>query len=303
MGIKLSDHLTDLKGKAYLPVAPRVAYFREQHPLWAICPEVVIVDGEPRMVRATIIDDNGRIVAVAHKTVTAFAGGAVEKAETGAVGRALSFCGIGTLDALDLDEGIARLGDIKRSVKAEYLTTGGQMKNAGRQILSRLGVQLGDSAVEEMTKQGTFEAYVNENVNRRIKELTGAAMGVEEAKRIIKAVPNLQQDPVTFMAVLEANEAALKASRMRLRYFAKQGLQWKPGGADEPPIALEDFVSMANRRASEIRAEVTAELGGAAEEDVTDLLFSSTTDLAAVSRFFDTVTELHAQRMADLGLG
>lgn len=171
--------------------------------------------------------------------------------------------------ALDLDEGIARLGDIKRSVKAEYLTTGGQMKNAGRQILSRLGVQLGDSAVEEMTKQGTFEAYVNENVNRRIKELTGAAMGVEEAKRIIKAVPNLQQDPVTFMAVLEANEAALKASRMRLRYFAKQGLQWKPGGADEPPIALEDFVSMANRRASEIRAEVTAELGGAAEEDVT----------------------------------
>lgn len=105
MGIKLSDHLTDLKGKAYLPVAPRVAYFREQHPLWAICPEVVIVDGEPRMVRATIIDDNGRIVAVAHKTVTAFAGGAVEKAETGAVGRALSFCGIGTLDALDLDEG------------------------------------------------------------------------------------------------------------------------------------------------------------------------------------------------------
>lgn len=105
MGIKLSDHLTDLKGKAYLPVAPRVAYFREQHPLWAICPEVIIVDGEPRMVRATIIDDNGRIVAVAHKTVTAFAGGAVEKAETGAVGRALSFCGIGTLDALDLDEG------------------------------------------------------------------------------------------------------------------------------------------------------------------------------------------------------
>ncbi len=171
--------------------------------------------------------------------------------------------------ALDLDEGIARLGDIRRSVKSHYLTTGGQVKYKTRQILTRLGIDVGDAAAEEMTKQGTFETYVNENVNRRIKELTGAAMGVEEAKRIIKAVPNLEQDPVTFMAVLEANEAALKASRMRLRYFAKQGLQWKPGGADEPPISLEDFVSMANRRASEIRAEVTAELGGAAEEDVT----------------------------------
>ncbi|MFT4199812.1 ferritin-like fold-containing protein [Gordonia sp. (in: high G+C Gram-positive bacteria)] len=42
----------------------------------------------------------------------------------------------------------------------------------------------------------------------------------------------------------------------------------------------------------------------AAEEDVTDLLFSGgTTDLAQVSQFFDSVTERHAQRMADLGLG
>lgn len=170
--------------------------------------------------------------------------------------------------ALDLDEGISRLGDIRRSVKASYLTTGGQLKNQGRQILSRLGVQLGDAAVEEMTKQGTFETYVNDNVNRRIKELTGAAMGVEEAKRIIKSVPNLEQDPVTFMAVLEANENAIKAARMRLRYFSKQGLQWQPGSTEEPPIALEDFISMANRRASEIKAEVRAEFSGADEADI-----------------------------------
>lgn len=103
--IDLSKHLTNLKGKAYLPVAPRIAFFRESYPLWSIVPDVVIVDGEPRMVRATICDDNGRIVAVAHKTVTAFAGGAVEKAETGAIGRALSLVGIGTLQAMDLDEG------------------------------------------------------------------------------------------------------------------------------------------------------------------------------------------------------
>jgi len=42
----------------------------------------------------------------------------------------------------------------------------------------------------------------------------------------------------------------------------------------------------------------------AAEEEVTDLLFTGgSTDLAAVSRFFDSVTERHAERMADLGLG
>lgn len=105
MAINLRDHLSDLKGKAYLPVAPRIAYFREAHPGHAIVTDVTIVDGEPRMVRASIVDDGGRILATAHKTVTPFAGGAVEKAETGAIGRALSLCGIGTLLALDFDEG------------------------------------------------------------------------------------------------------------------------------------------------------------------------------------------------------
>lgn len=105
MAIDLSAHLTDLKGKPYLPVAPRIAAFREQHPLWSVVTDVTIVNGEPRMVRATVTDDAGHVLATAHKTVTAFAGGAVEKAETGAIGRALSLIGIGTLQALDFDEG------------------------------------------------------------------------------------------------------------------------------------------------------------------------------------------------------
>ncbi len=41
----------------------------------------------------------------------------------------------------------------------------------------------------------------------------------------------------------------------------------------------------------------------AAEDDVTDLLFRGTGDLAAVSTFFDSVSARHAQRMAELGLG
>ncbi|MCB1296014.1 MAG: hydroxylase [Gordonia sp.] len=40
----------------------------------------------------------------------------------------------------------------------------------------------------------------------------------------------------------------------------------------------------------------------AAEEDVTDLLFSGVTSLQGVATFFDTVEQRHAERMADLGL-
>ncbi|MGC4933704.1 ferritin-like fold-containing protein [Gordonia sp. DT30] len=41
----------------------------------------------------------------------------------------------------------------------------------------------------------------------------------------------------------------------------------------------------------------------AAEEDVTDLLFSGTTSLNGVADFFESITARHAQRMADMGLG
>jgi hypothetical protein len=57
------------------------------------------------MVRATILGDDGRVVATAHKSIRTFAGGDFEKAETGAIGRALSACGYGTIEALDMDEG------------------------------------------------------------------------------------------------------------------------------------------------------------------------------------------------------
>ena len=104
MTINLAEHLTEVRGGAkYLPVAPRVVAFREQHPTWAIVTEVL--DGEPRLVKAYIQDEGGNVVATAHKTIVKFSGGDVEKAETGAVGRALSLIGIGTLSAMDLDEG------------------------------------------------------------------------------------------------------------------------------------------------------------------------------------------------------
>lgn len=41
----------------------------------------------------------------------------------------------------------------------------------------------------------------------------------------------------------------------------------------------------------------------AAEDEVTDLLFQGSGDLQAVSRFFDSITDRHAERMTELGLG
>lgn len=105
-----SDHIINLQGKDYLPVAPRVLWARGEHPAWSIVTEPVTI-GDAMYMRATVIDDANRVLATAHKAVRAHGRGPVgqfpvEAAETGAIGRALGLCGYGTL-AGDLGDDVA----------------------------------------------------------------------------------------------------------------------------------------------------------------------------------------------------
>jgi hypothetical protein len=104
-GKKLELPMLDLKGKPYLAVAWRIVWFREDHPDWTFEVTYPIVDGEKVMAKAQIVDESGRIRAVAHKVehFKHFAD-AFEKAETGAIGRALGMLGYGTQFAVEFDE-------------------------------------------------------------------------------------------------------------------------------------------------------------------------------------------------------
>jgi hypothetical protein len=96
----------NLKGKDYLQVAHRIVWFREAHPDWTILTKIVHFNAEWAVVEATISDAAGKVLSNAHKTQTAkgFPGGYLEKAEAGAVGRALAFIGYGTAFAQELEE-------------------------------------------------------------------------------------------------------------------------------------------------------------------------------------------------------
>lgn len=97
--------LLDLKGKDYLQVAHRVVWFREEHPDWRIETNFAQLTLELAIAHAVIRDSSGNVMATAHKREDArhfpdFA----EKAETGAIGRALALVGFGTQFAPELDE-------------------------------------------------------------------------------------------------------------------------------------------------------------------------------------------------------
>jgi hypothetical protein len=97
----------NLKGKDYMMVHQRLVWFREEHPNWSIETEFVTLSDKAATAKATIKDETGKVIATAHKQEnTAGFGDFMEKAETGAVGRALLLCGYGTaFAAADLDEG------------------------------------------------------------------------------------------------------------------------------------------------------------------------------------------------------
>lgn len=99
--------LLNLRGKEYLEVKYRLVWFREDHPDWSIETELVSVTDVSAYAKATIRDDKGRIIATSHKfeSIQGFPD-FIEKAETGAIGRALALIGYGTQFCADeLDEG------------------------------------------------------------------------------------------------------------------------------------------------------------------------------------------------------
>lgn len=106
--------LLDLKGKPYLQVAHRIVWFREEHPDWRIESTIFEWDKERKwcVAEATIKDQDGKVYANAFKSETSAGfGDYIEKATTGAIGRALALCGYGTQFTSDeLDEG-ERLAD------------------------------------------------------------------------------------------------------------------------------------------------------------------------------------------------
>ncbi len=97
--------LTDLRGKDYLMVAYRLVWFREENPRFSIKTERIDSSDKSCLFRADIFTDTGHLLSSGHKREDkAHFSDFEEKAETGAIGRALAHCGYGTQFAPDIHE-------------------------------------------------------------------------------------------------------------------------------------------------------------------------------------------------------
>lgn len=107
---------TDIKGKDYAEVNQRIKAFRMVETDGAIIPEIVSLSNGVCVMKATVLDSKGKVLAVGHAyeiedssfiNKTSY----IENCETSAVGRALGMCGFG------IDTSIASYEEVKNAIE------------------------------------------------------------------------------------------------------------------------------------------------------------------------------------------
>src|SRR5690242_5235659 len=110
-----------IHGKAYETVALRVRKFREKHPAFSLTTEVLNRDDQCAVMKATIADETGRILATGHSeeyrhTSTINKTSALQKAETSANGRTLAAMCMGRTEFGSSDEVEKAIAQLKRII-------------------------------------------------------------------------------------------------------------------------------------------------------------------------------------------
>lgn len=151
-------YMVKMQGNDYLPVAPRITWFRIQHGTDGSIDTELLEVGGLLAVRARIIV-SGVVIASGLATVRKFeragADRSIEKAETAAIGRALACAGYGTMEAGDeLDD-------------TDYLAGSPQAKREtdetnGSAVVHFVDVKLNKSQQPYIVAEGGYTAWTRE---------------------------------------------------------------------------------------------------------------------------------------------
>jgi hypothetical protein len=121
------EGIVNIHGKQYFTVARRIVGFRSIHPDYGIHTQILSIDANTVVVKATITDETGREISsgIAEEIRSASRinqTSAVENGETSAVGRALAFFGMAGTEIASADEVAGAIEDASRMGGDEYLT-------------------------------------------------------------------------------------------------------------------------------------------------------------------------------------
>jgi hypothetical protein len=157
-------------------------------------------------------------------------------------------------------EQVARLDGVRQGFRPEHQTFTGRWSNMWAALRERSGQQLSPQERQRLTEYTQSRARSLENLNLTIQAMTGAAMGVEEAQRIIATMPNPGSglfdgdSPTEFQAKLDRATRDARNAAIRYSIARQRGLDPMRSG-----IRLEEVPAIVNRRGEEIAREIRAD--------------------------------------------
>jgi hypothetical protein len=160
------------------------------------------------------------------------------------------------LDKEVMQNSLSRLVDIGARYNPVFQTWAGRAAAAGASGISKLDITgalrpLNQEYLDDFT---SFQRAVNENANLYIKEITGAQMSEAEAARLMKAIMNLQDNPVGFESKLTAMKAKVKQQLERKEQIITSLLD------ENPELGYEKARQQAERVLGSQQANIEREM-------------------------------------------
>lgn len=163
---------------------------------------------------------------------------------------------------------ITRLNNIQFSYKPQYQNIKFRTGQAWNTLRDKF-VDLPEAEKRQLAEYSQYKQNSLQNLNQTIKDITGAAMGVQEAERIIASLPNAGTDifggdsPTEFEAKLNNAVKQTKYALARKNYALKKGLNWENTPLDSMP-------SIINKRGKEIAEQYKLDLKKPADLQIID---------------------------------
>lgn len=148
--------------------------------------------------------------------------------------------------------GLDRLRGIQQQFKPEYQTWEGRLKGGIASVKDKAGIDMSD---EDKQYLGDFEGYrssVLDNLNRHIKDITGASMSVQEAGRITRSMPNESDGPTAFKSKMDRVMRDLGRVQARAYYTLARGLSLDK-------VGIEQIDAIIRKRGDELMGELKDE--------------------------------------------
>lgn len=124
--------------------------------------------------------------------------------------------------------GMQRLQSMVSRFDPQFLTYGGKFKGVWSSLKAKTPEVFGRLSPEDQKYLQDYTAWSSDtldNLNRYVKEITGASMNIDEAARIKASIPNQDDDPITFQTKLNATMKRLSLVAARSAYLLSNPAQ------------------------------------------------------------------------------